>query len=267
MLVIPNGSDLSTFKPALEARRSVRRELGLREGIPLVGLVARFDLPKDHRTFVRAAALLHDRVPEANFVLCGDGITWENPQLTEWIDAAGIRSCCHLLGRRLDVPRLTAALDVASSSSAYSEAWPLVVGEAMACGVPCVVTDIGDSALIVGDTGRVVPPKDPEALAEAWYELLAVGPDVRARLGVAARRRIEERFSLTSAIAKYEELYEGIALRNGLAAPLDEPHREAGMDRKLLKLVGSRALLGPSVTGRQARPTSAKGAEDVSDDG
>jgi glycosyltransferase involved in cell wall biosynthesis len=265
MLVIPNGSDLGIFKPAPEARRSVRRELGLREGTPLVGLVARFDSPKDHRTFVRAAALLHARVPEANFVLCGDGITWENPQLTEWIDAAGIRSCCHLLGPRLDVPRLTAGLDVASSSSSYSEAWPLVVGEAMACGVPCAVTDIGDCALIVGDTGRVVPPKDPEALADAWYELLAVGPAVRARLGLAARRRIEERFSLTSAIAKYEELYKGLALRSDLAAPLDASHREAGMDRKILKRVRSRAPLGPSVTG-QAHPKSGKDAEDVSDD-
>jgi glycosyltransferase involved in cell wall biosynthesis len=211
MLIIPNGSDLTTFKPDAEARSSLRRELGLREKTPVVGLVARFDPQKDHRTFVRAAALLHTRVPDVNFVLCGDGITWKNPQLTTWIDAAGIRSCCHLLGRRLDAPRLTAALDVASSSSSYGEGWPLVIGEAMACGVPCVVTDVGDSTLIVGDTGRVVPRRDPAALADAWYELLAVGPDVRARLSLAARRRTEEHFSLTSAIAKYEELYKELA--------------------------------------------------------
>lgn len=221
MLVIPNGCDLTVFRPDPEARPSVRNELGVEEGRLLIGLVARFDSPKDHRTFVRAAALLHARVPEVDFVLCGDGITWKNRELAGWIDAAGIRSCCHLLGRRIDVPRLTAALDVASTSSSYGEAWPLIIGEAMACGVPCVVTDVGDSALIVGDTGRAVPPKDPEALANAWHELLALGPDERARLGLAARWRMEEHFSLSSAVAKYVELYKELALRSGLAAPLD----------------------------------------------
>lgn len=218
MLVIPNGTDLTDFRPDPEARLSVRNELGLQEKTPLIGLVARFDSPKDHHTFIRAAALLRTRVPDANFVLCGDDITWENSHLSEWIDAAGARSYCHLLGRRLDVPRLTAALDVASSSSSYGEAWPLVVGEAMACGVPCVVTDVGDSALIVGDTGRVVPPKNPGALADAWHELLALGANERARLGRAARRRMEERFGLLNAVTKYEELYRELAIGSDLTA-------------------------------------------------
>lgn len=222
MLIIPNGSDLTAFEPDPEARSAVRRELGLREGTPLVGLFARWDPQKDHRTFVRAAAILHARAPDAHFVLCGAadadgiGITSENAQLTEWIDSAGLRSCFHLLGMRRDVPRLSAALDIASLSSSYGEAWPLTVGEAMACGIPCVVTDVGDSASIVGDTGRVVPPRDPAALADAWYELLAVGPDARARLGLAARRRIEEHFSLTSAIEKYEGLYKELTLSSDL---------------------------------------------------
>lgn len=258
MLTIPNGSDLAAFEPDPEARSAVRRELGLREGTPLVGLVARFDgnaaaprepresalrrywpkgrlaSPKDHNTFIRAAGLLHARLPDANFVLCGDGITWQNTQLVEWIDAAGLRSHCHLLGRRLDMPRLTAALDVATSSSAYSEAWPLVLGEAMACGVPCVVTDVGDSALIVGDTGRVVPPKNPAALADAWHELLTLPPSLRAQLGLAARRRIEERFSLTSAVAKYEELYRELAARSGPAMPLEASSEVGEIEGKML---------------------------------
>jgi glycosyltransferase involved in cell wall biosynthesis len=217
MIVVPNGADLAAFRPDPEARRSVCEELGLRVETPLIGLVARFDLPKDHRTFVQAAGLLHTRVPEAHFILCGDSITRENPQLTEWIDAARVRSRCHLLGRRLDVPRLSAALDVATSSSSFSEAWPLAVGEAMACGVPCAVTDVGDSSVIVGDTGRVVPPKNPQALADAWHGLLTLGPDERARLGQAARRRMEEHFDLLGAVAKYEKLYEELALRSDLA--------------------------------------------------
>lgn len=217
MIVVPNGADLAAFRPDPEARRSVCEELGLRVETPLIGLVARFDLPKDHRTFVQAAGLLHTRVPEAHFILCGDSITRENPQLTEWIDAARVRSRCHLLGRRIDVPRLSAALDVATSSSSFSEAWPLAVGEAMACGVPCAVTDVGDSSVIVGDTGRVVPPKNPQALADAWHGLLTLGPDERARLGQAARRRVEEHFDLLGAVAKYEKLYEELALRSDLA--------------------------------------------------
>jgi glycosyltransferase involved in cell wall biosynthesis len=223
MLVIPNGADLAAFEPDPEARLSVCEELSLRVETPLIGLVARFDSPKDHRTFVRAAGLLHARMPEANFVLCGDGITWENPRLTEWIGAAGVRSCCHLLGRRLDVPRLSAALDVATSSSSYSEAWPLAVGEAMACGVPCAVTDLGDSAVIVGRTGRVVPPRDPEALAGAWHELLTLDPEERARLGQAARRRMENHFDLLGAVAKYEKLYEELALHGDPITPLGAP--------------------------------------------
>jgi glycosyltransferase involved in cell wall biosynthesis len=224
MLVIPNGTDLTAYRPDPEVRSSVREELGVKEATPLIGLVARFDSPKDHHTFVWAAALLRARVPDANFVLCGDDITWENPRLTEWIDEAGVRSCCHLLGRRLDVPSLTAALDVASSSSSYGEAWPLVIGEAMACGVPCVVTDVGDSALIVGDTGRVVPPKEPKALANAWHELLALSSKDRARLGRAARRRMEERFNLLTAVTRYEELYEELAVGSDPTASSGPSH-------------------------------------------
>jgi glycosyltransferase involved in cell wall biosynthesis len=220
LLVIPNGSDLAAFRPDPEARLSVCEELDLPVETPLIGLVARFDLPKDHRSFVEAAGVLHARMPEAHFILCGDGITWENPQLADWIDAAGVRSRFHLLGRRPDVPRLSAALDVATSSSAFSEAWPLAVGEAMACGVPCAVTDVGDSAVIVGDTGRVVPPKDSQALADAWHELLTLDPDERARLGQAARRRMEEHFDLLGAVAKYEKLYEEFALHGDPIAPL-----------------------------------------------
>jgi glycosyltransferase involved in cell wall biosynthesis len=148
-------------------------------------------------------------------LLCGDGITWANRDLAGWIEAKGLQTRCHLLGRRQDVPRITAALDVACSSSSYGEAWPLTIGEAMACGVPCVVTDVGDSALIVGETGRVVPPKSPEALANAWEEILTLDPHERARLGMTARRRIEDRFDLSDAVAHYERLYAELVGRNG----------------------------------------------------
>lgn len=212
MVVIPNGFDLSAFKPDPEARVAVRRELGLPEEAVLIGLVARFDPQKDHGNFVRAAGLLHARRPDAHFLLCGGGVTWENRELAGWIEAAGIRGQCHLLGPRDDVPRLTAALDEATSSS-NGEGFPNVIGEAMACGVPCVVTAVGDSAVVVGTTGRVVPPGDPWALAAGWSALLALGPAGRQRLGEAARERIGERFSLPAVVARYEQLYRDLAGR------------------------------------------------------
>src|SRR5205807_10294320 len=117
--------------------------------------------------------------------LCGDGISGQNEKLVQWINRAGIQDRCHLLGRRDDIPRLTAALEIATSSS-VGEAFSNAIGEAMACAVPCAVTDVGDSAWIVGDTGRVIQPGDPEALANSWLELIKVGEECRRQLGLAA---------------------------------------------------------------------------------
>lgn len=210
LVVIPNGIDPETFRPDPAARASVRAELGLEPNAPLVGLVARFDPQKDHRTFVRAAALAGAADARVRFLLCGDRVAPDNPALRGWIEAAGIADRVHLLGRRRDLPRLQASLDVGTLSSAAVEALPLVIAEAMACGVPCVVTDVGDSARLVGDTGLVAPPDNPEALAAAWLELLAMDPDTRAALGARARRRIEEHYALAASVARYEALYERV---------------------------------------------------------
>jgi glycosyltransferase involved in cell wall biosynthesis len=211
MIVIPNGFDLSAFMPNPAARASVCQELAIAPETLLIGLVGRFDAQKDHQTFIQAAARLLQQCPEVRFLICGDEITWENSTLADWIDAAGIRHHCHLLGRREDIPRLTAAFDIAVSSSSHGEGFSNVIGEAMACGVPCVVTDVGDAALIVGDTGRVVPPRNPETLASNWHALIALGAEGRERLGRAARDRIAANFNLPVIVAKYEKLYEEIA--------------------------------------------------------
>jgi glycosyltransferase involved in cell wall biosynthesis len=205
--VIPNGFDLTRFRPDARQRRAARTELGVSEGAVVIGLVARMDPQKDHRNFLRAAALLARRRPLARFLLCGEGATADNPALVRDIAEHRLLDRVLLLGRRSDIPRVMNALDVGTLSSAFGEAFPLAIGEAMACGVPCVVTDLGDSAYLVGDTGRVVPPRDPEALAGAWQALVDAGPEARRALGRAARDRVAARFSLPYVADAYAELY------------------------------------------------------------
>ena len=207
MSIIPNGFDIETFVPDPAARTRLRAELGLAEETPLVGMVARFDPQKDHENFLQAAARLRAELPETRFVMCGAGVTEDNAVLMAWAGKYGVRDYCHALGSRKDTAQLLAGLDVASTASSYGEAFPMVVGEAMACGVPCVVTDIGDSSMIVGDTGRSVPPHDPRALAGAWAEILRLGAEKRARLSFAARKRIADHYSLDRITRLYEDLY------------------------------------------------------------
>ena len=206
-VVIPNGFDLDEFRPDTAARQAVREELGIAPEMALVGGVGRWDPQKDYRTFVAAAARLAAEAPESRFLLCGEGLVWDNALLSGWIARAGLADRFVLLGHRDDIARVTAALDIAGSSSAYGEGFPNVVAEAMACAVPCAVTEVGDSAMLVAATGRTVPPAEPDALAGAWKELLDLGPEGRASLGAAARARIARDFSLASVVARYERLY------------------------------------------------------------
>ncbi len=203
MGIIANGFDTNIFIPDAEARCALRQELKIPETAPLVGLVARLDPQKDHGTFFAAARKVLELHPDAHFLLAGDGIDTTNSELEKLVDGNGLMSRCLLLGRRRDVPRLTAALDIAVSSSAYGEGFSNTVGEAMATAVPCAVTDVGDSAAIVGGTGRVVAPRDAQALAGAIADLIALGPEGRADLGAAARRRIEDNFALPVIAERY----------------------------------------------------------------
>ncbi|ARV62585.1 glycoside hydrolase [Nostocales cyanobacterium HT-58-2] len=208
--VIPNGFDTSLFQPSFEARLSLRSELGLPNESFLIGLIGRYHPMKDHANFLRASALLLKNFPNIHFVLAGSKVEQQNPILYQLIQDLGIFNQVHLLGERSDMPCLIAALDIVTSASAYGEAFPLVIGEAMSCGVPCVVTDVGDSAQLVGNTGSVVPPQNSEALANAWQELILLGVEGKEALGKAARTRIIESFSLETVVAQYEKLYERV---------------------------------------------------------
>lgn len=205
--VIPNGFDVSRFRPDDEARRTVRGELGLLPETRLVGLMARYDPQKNHAGFLEAAAIVHATMPDVHFVLAGTGVDGANESLKAFIASHGIRNHVHLLGRRDDMPRLMASIDVLASSS-HGEAFPNVLGEAMACGVPCVVTDAGDSAEIVGDAGRVVPLSDMTGLARHIVELLCMPAERKAALSVQARERVEERYEIGHVTRLYETNYE-----------------------------------------------------------
>lgn len=207
--VIPNGFDADLFHPDDEARRSVRDELDVTPDAPLVGLVARFDPQKNHRGFVDAAAWVHELHPDAYFVLVGAGAEWGNAELAAWIDAHSLRERFRLLGRRDDMPRLTTSFNVAVCAS-WGEGFPNAVGEAMACGVPCVVTDVGDCADIVGDTGWVVQPGAMDVLGERISNVLAMSVDAQLAIGARARARIMERYSLEAIVRRYEELYRSL---------------------------------------------------------
>jgi len=205
--VIPNGFDCERFQPDTGARASVRAELGLGEETPLIGLIAVYRPMKDHANFLAAASLLIKQGSTTHFLLAGYGVDYSNKELSSKVSTLNLRDRVHLLGERHDIPRLSAALDIGCSSSSWGEGFPNVVGEAMACGVPCVVTDVGDSPWIVGETGWVVPPRDPVALAEAWGSALRMGRGARTELGERARVRIVANFSIDEAVRQYEELY------------------------------------------------------------
>ncbi|MFM9912807.1 MAG: glycosyltransferase [Methylophilaceae bacterium] len=211
-VVIPNGFDLQLFKPDPSARHSVRVELGIPADAPVIGLIARFDPQKNHAGFFEAAYQLHKQRPDVHFLLVGRGIDASNPLMISWMHDAGVSKITRLLGERYDIPRLTATLDIATSTSSWGEAFPNVLGEAMACGVPCVSTDAGDASWIVGDTGRIVPRDDMTALAQAWDTLLGLADNELAMLSEQARARITDTFEIGNIAVQYAKLYQELAI-------------------------------------------------------
>lgn len=210
MRVIANGVDTRRFSPDGSARTSVLEEFGFDANTVLIGLFARFTPMKDHANFLHAGRLVRQRCPRVRFLLAGNGVSSDNQFLCKLVRDNGLEDVTSLLGTRRDVPRLTAALDIACLSS-WSESFGNVVAEAMSCGKPCVVTQVGDLASMVGETGRVVAPRDPVALAASLNGLIAMRPEERAALGGKARERILAKFSLETTVRAYESVYEELA--------------------------------------------------------
>jgi len=210
-VAIGDNFDLSKYKPVSNSQFNLRSALDLPEDSILIGSVARYHPMKDHANLIDGAAILIKSNPRVHFILVGPNVDPENPTLSAQISQLGIEKQIHLLGERQDIPDLMTSFDIFTTSSAYGESFPNVLGEALSCQIPCVATDIGDSQIIVGETGVIVPPKDPQALADGWNKLIVLSREKRQDLGKQGRQRIETNFNLdgsNSFVRQYESIYE-----------------------------------------------------------
>lgn len=212
MLVIPNGIDTERFKPdPIKAR--IRSEWGAKDGDILIGLIGRLDPMKDHPTFLKAASLIAKSRTDIRFVCMGSGPEPYKNKLIALGNQLGLTNRLLWLDFRDDISKVYNALDLVCSSS-ITEGFPNVIGESMACGVPCVVTDVGDSSWIVGETGVVVPPNNPKALAEGLLKCLN---KINRETSIQARFRIKKNFSLKQLVERTESvLCPKILLKNSL---------------------------------------------------
>lgn len=209
-VVIPNGYELSHFKRNPILRQKARTAFGFSDGDVVVGIIGRFDPLKDYRNFVHAATVVASKVNHVKFLMVGRDIDLENEMLKAWLTEGGFAHKFVLVGERSDIPECLAAMDIFCLSSS-KEGFPNVICEAMAMNVPCVVTDAGDAAEIVSDTGIVVPTSDASALAGALQTMISKDIFERSHLGELARLRIEKNYSIEIASSRFENLYKQVA--------------------------------------------------------
>lgn len=196
--LIPNGFDLEKWRPAVSISENQH---------PLtIGRLGRYTAMKDYPTLLEAVAHVIKEIPETQFLLAGTGVNYDNAELVAIIDNLDLTKNVQLLGEQHNLPELTANLTLAVSSSAFGEGFPNVVGEAMACAVPVVATDIGDTRWVMGDCGKLVPAKDAHALAEACLDILRRSPEERRTLGTAGRERIQNLFSIQQVLTQFDKI-------------------------------------------------------------
>lgn len=207
MRVIPNGIDTNQFRPDREAGEKLRQTWGINGNEKLVGLIGRIEPMKGHSIFLEAAALLKQRFNNIRFVCVGKGKSKYEHAMHERAIELGLEEVLIWAGIHTNMLAVYNALDIAVSSSSYGEGFPNIVGEAMACGVPCIVTDVGDSARIVGDPDLVVEPRNPEQLAHTIFNTLQRKEE--NNWTEASRKRIEENFSINRLIDLTEQSLSG----------------------------------------------------------
>jgi glycosyltransferase involved in cell wall biosynthesis len=209
MTTIQNGVDTDVFKPSAAVAIDQRRLLGIGDNVVLAGCVARFNGTKDIATLVAAAGLAMDKIPRLKMLLVGKDLSPDNQLLRGWLQQTGQAENFLLLGVRDDIPACLAAMDIFCLSS-LTEAFGLVVAEAMAMEKPCVVTDVDDLRIMLGDAGCAVPVRDAPAMATALIKLAEAGAAERQRRGQAGRQRVMAHYSLNKMVAGYEMLYKSV---------------------------------------------------------
>ncbi len=210
--VIVNGVDLRRFARKVAQRQSFREQLDCTENTLLVGYVGRFHVLKDLPTLIACFAAIHQRLPDARFVMVGRGLVTDNRALNGLIDAANLSGLVRCIGTREDVAEVYSGLDLLVLSS-LAEGTANVLLEAMACEVPCVTTDVGDCARLVAEERFVSPRRDSENLAERAIAVLKLDPHTREELGVLLRRRMVNHYDQVAAEAAYIRLYDGLLER------------------------------------------------------
>lgn len=209
MVVIQNGLRFSDLEASVENRELLRRRCGFSTDSIVVGCLGRFDPIKDHRNFILAAEIVSKRFESVYFLMVGRDLDRANDQLCSWILQTSCSTRFILLGERADVATCLSAMDVFCLSSCV-EGFPNALSEAMAVGLPCVSTDVGDAALLLGDTGIVVPPKNSELLAAAVMNVIELSNGQRSKMGARAKERVITEFSIQKARSRFEKTYRDV---------------------------------------------------------
>ncbi|MBX7483371.1 glycosyltransferase [Qipengyuania qiaonensis] len=206
-MVVPNGFDTARFAPDPNARNAATAIFGLAEDAFRVACVARLHPMKDQARLVEAAAIARERGCDIHLVFVGHGLEDPPAELKRLIEKRIPADRVTTSGARTDVADWLPGIDLLAVPSAWGEAFPNVIGEALACGVPVVATDVGDSARIIGRNGLIVPPNDTDAMADAIIAMAARSASERAAMGAAGRERIVREYALANVAGRYEELH------------------------------------------------------------
>ncbi len=208
--IIHNGFNTSKYHPTKEFRSKLLNELDItNKDVFLIGHIGRFNPIKNHAGFINAASIINKSFPEVHFILAGDGVDSQNKSLNLIIDNLGVSKVVHMIGYRSDTLEIISSLDLLVSSS-FGEAFPLVVGEAMSCEVPCVVTNVGDSAYLVNDTGEIVYNNSAYDIANGVKKILKMKEEDYRKMCICARYRIIDNFKIETIAKQYMEVYKGV---------------------------------------------------------
>lgn len=209
LILISNGCDLLSFKPSIKQKFLFRKRYNLKNNIPILGNVARYTPMKDHLNLIKSLSLLKSKKYNFICVLVGSNINYKNKELLDQIKNLKLNRNVKLLGNSNNINQVMNGIDIYIQSSRYGEGYPNVVAEAMACQTPCIVTDIGDAAYIIGKTGWVVKPNDPVMLSKSIEKALLMKKKKDWKnLCSKTRNRIKKNFNLNKMINSYKRLWE-----------------------------------------------------------